>query len=130
MKYGINDIHPKDRHLFGFSPMYRDWHGKPVEKTPHSHPYSYDAYVVEKKADKYKNSIYSDRLWQWDYKKYNELCRKYFGNEAQLWDGRSFNKIEEFLRDHQSNPELRLIGIMKGCNVSSGYPYWVFMFDL
>lgn len=29
------------------------------------------------------NTVYSDRLYQWDYKKYNELCRKHWGENTE-----------------------------------------------
>ena len=109
--------------------MYNDWNGKPVKRTPDKYRYSYDAYVVSKKADEYQYAVYSDRLLQWDWDKHNRLCKKHFGNEGQYWDNRSEEKIEAFLRDYYENPELQLVGIMTGCNVSNGYPYWIFMFD-
>ena len=109
---------------------YVDWDGKPISRTPDEYRYSYDAYVVSKKADNYKHVVYSDRLLQWDYNKHDKLCQKHFGNKSQYWDGRSFEKIESFLRDFFDDKELQLVGIMKGCNISSGYPYWIFMYNL
>ena len=108
---------------------YVDWEGKPVERTPEKYSYSYDAYVIHKLKNDYEHAVYSDRLWQWDSKKYNRFYKKHFGNEGQYWDGRGIDKIQEFLRDYYDKPELTLVGVMKGCNVSSGYPYWIFMFD-
>lgn len=112
-----------------FYPQFLDWDGNEVERTPDKYRYSYDAYVTYKKADKYKHAAYSDRLFQHDYKKYNKLCKKHFGNEGQYWDDRSEKKIQAFLRDFYGKPKLELVGIMNGCNASNGFPYWVFMFD-
>ena len=112
-----------------FFSMFADWNGDPIERTPHEFPYSYDAYVISKKSDNYKHCVYSDRLLQWNYDKHNELCLKHFGNEGQYWSDRSDDKIEAFLRDYLDKPELELVGIMNGCNVSNGYPYWIFMFN-
>ena len=28
------------------------------------------------------DTVYSDRLFQWDSKKYNKLCKKHFGDET------------------------------------------------
>ena len=108
---------------------YVDWKGNPVSRTPEDYSYSYDAYVISKKAEEYQHVVYSDRLLQWDYDKHNELCKKHFGNEGQYWSGRGFDKIEAFLQDYYDLPKLELVGIMEGCNVSSGFPYWVFMFN-
>lgn len=112
----------------GDSP-YVDWNGNPVKRTPDKYRYSYDAYVQHKIADEYQHAVYSDRLWEWDSKKHDEFCEKHFGNKGQYWSGRGAEKIEAFLRDYYNKPDLKLIGIMEGCNVSSGYPYWVFMFN-
>ena len=53
-----------------------DNYGNPVRRTKHTHPYSYDGFVIWKSAD-YKpampaGTIYSDRLWEWDYEKAQE----------------------------------------------------------
>ena len=122
------DIIHSDGDLISF-PHYRDWNDNPIERTPEKYPYSYSPYVIQKRSDTYKDCVYSDRLLQWSYNKHNELCKKHFGNEGQLWDGREFDKIQEFLREYLDKPNLELVGIMKGCNVSSGYPYWIFMFN-
>lgn len=108
---------------------YKDWNGNPIERTPNNYRYSYDAYVVIKIDDKYEHCVYSDRLFQWDSAKYNKLCLKHFGNEGQYWDNRSYKKTQAFLRDYYNNQKLKLIGIMTGCNVSNGFPYWIFMFN-
>lgn len=108
---------------------YVDWNDKPVERTPDKFRYSYDAYVIYKKSEEYNQTVYSDRLHQWDYEKYNRLSEKHFGNQGQYWNNRDTDKIEAFLRDYYDKPELELIGIMEGCNASSGFPYWIFFFN-
>jgi hypothetical protein len=112
-----------------FETEFEDWMGNKVERDRYDYPYSYDAYVIMKEKDEYKSAIYSDRLLQWDYKKHNILCKKYFGNEGQYWNDREPEKIEAFLRDFHDDQNIKLVGIMKGCNVSNGYPYWIFMID-
>jgi hypothetical protein len=107
---------------------YRDWDGNPVKKNRHDYRYSYDPYVIFQKRTQYDNCVYSDRLYQWDSKKYNLLCEKHFGNQGQMWSGRPIKKIESFLQDYHDNPNLELVGVMEGCNVSTGFPYWIFMF--
>jgi hypothetical protein len=110
-----------------------DWAGRPVWKTPDECPYSYDAYVIWRKDDstmRVGHTSYSDRLLQWDYDKHNKLCMKHFGNEGQMWDGREPCKVEAFLKDYHGEPGLGLVGIMKGCNVSNGFPYWLFLYDV
>lgn len=112
-----------------FCPEYVDWDGNEVKRTPMEYPYSYEPHVIAKIDHNYQGAVYSDRLYQWDYEKYNRLCQKHFNDEAQSWDHRPFDKIEEFLADYFNNQNLKLVGIMKGANYSNGYPYWIFMYN-
>lgn len=111
---------------------YYDEKGQMLERTPLSHPYNYESFVLWRKMDAAdvvaKGVVYTDRLFQWDPKKYNELCRKHFGNEAQLWDEREPEKIEVFLRDYMDNPDLVLTMVMQGCNQASGFPLWILFY--
>lgn len=72
------------------------------------------------------DTVYSDRLHQWDYKKHNELCKKHFGNQGQYWNNRSPEKIQDFLRDYTDNPNLILCKIEEHENKATGYPLWRF----
>ena len=121
--------HPNRENPIYYNQAYKDWNGVAVERNPTDYPYSYEPYVVEKKADKYKDCVYSDRLILWNYKLFEQLTMKHFDNVSQYWDGRSFHAIENFLRDYFDNKKLELVGIMKGANASNGYPYWIFMFN-
>jgi len=112
-----------------FDSQYKDWEGNEIERTPNKYPYSYDAYVIHKTKESYEHSVYSDRLFQWDTEKYNKLSKKHFGNIGQYFSERSPRQIEEFLKDYYNKPDLELVGIMQGCNIGNGYPYWVFMFN-
>ena len=114
--------------------MYVDENGEPIERTPLTHPYNYESFVTwQKKGTSKKDlngAVYSDRLYQWDAKKHNELCQKHFGNEGQYWNEREPEKIEAFLRDYWEKPETELLMIMQGCNQSSGYPLWIFFYRM
>lgn len=85
-------------------------------------------FTIWKGPGKPNDSVYSDRLMQWDFKKHNELCKKHFGNTEQYWNARDPKKIEEFLRDYLGYPALALCEIVEGCNESNGYPWWCFLF--
>lgn len=110
--------------------MYRDENGKPVSKTPHSHPYSYDAYLLDGKFNNevekgYINGVvYDDRLLQADYKKYEALKEKY------LSKGMNIKNVEKFLKVYYGNDKITMVNILKGCNVSNGYPYHVFQYHI
>lgn len=104
-------------------------------RTPFTHPYNYDpfpTFICENYSQYATNisrsTIYSDRLRQWDWDKYNELCRKHFGDEGHYWDQRKPEAIEAFLRDWTDNPNLKLLMIEQQCNHATGYPLWRFDF--
>lgn len=106
---------------------------RPVQRDQFSHPYSYDGFVTHRAGPNSEatGTVYSDRLMQWDWKKYNVLSKKHFGNEGQNFylTDRTPAKIEAFLRDYNDNPKLKLVLIMQYCNQSSGYPVWRFDYN-
>ena len=99
---------------------------QPIERTPFSHPYSYDGFVVWRggKNEEANMTVYSDRLRQWDSAKFEKLSKKYC-NPHSL-SNQEPTLIEKFLQEYNNDPELKLILVMKYCNVSSGYPVWRF----
>ncbi len=101
--------------------------GKQVERTKSEYPYSYDGFVTYRsgKNEEVDNTIYSDRLQQWDYVKTDKLKLKHFGDKGDYYDGRSPKKIEKFLSEYLEK-EVKIIFIMEYCNMSSGYPVWRF----
>lgn len=105
--------------------------GKPITKSPWTHPYSYDDYVQWETSDfKYEECkvAWSDRLFQFDHKRYDNCCMEVWGNKGQVFSGREPEQIEYFLRLYLDQPDLKLHGIVNGCNSSSGYPYWIFFY--
>lgn len=110
--------------------MYFDLEGNRVKRTPMSYPYSYDSYV-QWMGDYHKgqsHSVYSDRLWSWDSIKFNKCCKEVFGNTGQYFDNRTPEKINEFLNKY-FDKEVKLTAILNCCNVSSGFPYWCFIYE-
>lgn len=110
-----------------FSLIYQDLYGNPVERTREQYPYSYDPYVQWRDGsnEEIECCVYSDRLMQWDFDKFNSCCQKVFGDRGQLFNQRQPKQIEQFLSLYFDTP-IKLIVIQEGCNVSNGYPYWIF----
>ena len=110
--------------------QYFDLDGNPVERTRDKYPYSYDPYVVFK-SDSFKReemtSVYSDRLLQWDLDKFNDSRKKVDGTTSQYFNLSQY-QCQLFLRYYYDDPNLELHCILEGCNVSNGFPYWVFFF--
>ncbi|MFJ8528309.1 hypothetical protein [Bacillus sp. NPDC094106] len=109
---------------------YVDLNGIPVKKTKEDYPYSYDPYVVWEKdyVEGKSNTVYSDRLLQWDYKKFEECCMDVWGNQGQSFHNRTPEDIESFLSKYFCK-EVKLTAIMECCNVSNGYPIWMFYYE-
>lgn len=116
-----------------FSPaneMYKDENGIPVKRTPITHPYSYDAHVIDGKFNKefekgYVNGcVYDDRLLQSDYKKYEALKAKYLSKCINV------TTVQKLLREWFNNDSIIVVNVMKGCNISNGYPYYVFQYHV
>lgn len=113
-----------------YNSSYYDIYGHPVQKTKDEYPYSYDTFVIWKKEYRKNKSqtVYSDRLKQWDAEKYNNCCQTVWDNHGQYFDRRTPEEIERFLSLYLEK-RIKLTAITQGCNVSSGYPYWVFYYE-
>lgn len=110
--------------------MFQTLDGQPIERTPESHPYSYEEYVLWKKEYKEEKarSVYSDRLRQQDHQKEKEVCLAVFGDTGQYFNNRKPEDVERYL-SKLLDIEIKLTAILEACNVSSGYPYWRFCYE-
>ena len=124
--YDDDEVHYSAAGMVWHGSGYKDEHGRSIKKTPQTHPYSYDGYVLhEANTDvEANNTIYTDRLSMWDYDKKERLMQKHFAKTGDWWNEYSPDQIEAFLRDWCDDPELKLRRVMQYCNVSSGYPLW------
>lgn len=106
-----------------------DLKGYPIERTPFSHPYNYDSYV-QWKGEYIENegsSVYSDRMYSWDPKKYNKCCEEVWGNTGQYLSERNPKDIEQFLNLYFEK-EIELTAVVQCCNQLIGFPYWCFYY--
>lgn len=99
-----------------------DENGEPVARTKYTHPYSYDPFVIWKGAGKANGTVYTDRLFEWDRRKAEDLCDKHL--PGLRWNNAPPSKIEAFLREYMGEPNLRLVLVMEYCNWATGYPVW------
>lgn len=105
-----------------------DLEGKPVEKNKWDYPYSYDAYVVFRNGDNkdIDCTAYSDRMQSWvSYEKWKEAIAKMGPKKAGTFSNNTIEELEAFLTEYNGY-KCKLIVLLEGCNVSNGYPYWVF----
>lgn len=118
----------KESLFFAMYGGYIDENGNPVKKTKREYPYSYDPYVYwdsHKKKEK-THTVYSDRMWQWDYAKYNQASTKAFGSAKQILTGITGGQMQELLRAYYDNDKIELLLVVEYCNISNGYPLWRF----
>jgi len=110
---------------------YEGWDGEPVERTPVEWPYSYDAFFEWKGRDFERTdaAVYSDRLRQWDGKAFADAVHEVWPTNpgGQMFYGKNPKDVEKFLCLYFKK-QVHLTGILRGCNVSNGYPYWIFAY--
>ena len=98
------------------------------KKTRAQYPYSYDPLVIHIDQSKgpATKTTWSDRLYQFDSVKYNELCTKHFGDQGQYWNQRNVKHIEAFLQDWYEDKSVALVAVIEYCNQATCYPVWRF----
>lgn len=85
-------------------------------------------------SDQYDNgmeptdTVYSDRLFQWDHEKYNKTRHRLFGNEGQGWFGIPPEDVEKFLQEYMCDDSIRICRIERSENRATGNPLWRFDF--
>ena len=103
----------------------------PNRRTKFTHPYSYDEFSIfdytRGKDISNIQVVYSDRLRQWDYDKYDRASAAMdarFTSFANL----SATQLTKFLQSYYDDNTLECVKLVEGCNKSSGYPYWIIFF--
>lgn len=108
-----------------------DLKGRPVKKTPHSNPYDYDLHVVwmghydPEKA----SSSYSDRMQQWDPDKFKECWKKVSTGQGIYAANKDPVTVNKFLNLYFGY-EVKITAIMQGCNKNSGFPFWLYIYEV
>ncbi|MBQ8806628.1 MAG: hypothetical protein IJZ68_09320 [Bacteroidaceae bacterium] len=125
-KQTIRDVWMAEQGRYGHN-IFINLDGEPVERTPWSHPYSFDEHVLWKSDDctKMDHFVYSDRMMSWDWDKFHESVKQVWKTHGHYFDGDDPKDVEKFLSLYNGHP-VKLTAILKGCNVSNGYPYFVF----
>lgn len=105
--------------------------GKPVKRTPRTDPYGYDEFVIFK-ADDFNETdswVYSDRMRQWDRQAFENAVHEVWPVKTgcQLFSDRKPEDLNRFLSLYFGK-EVKLTAVLQGCNVSNGYPYWIFAY--
>lgn len=107
---------------------YLNLNGNIVKNSPISNPYNFDEYVQWRgNYNEYDSAVYSDRLYQWDPKKYKSCYIEIFKNEGQIFYDKNPKEVNKFMNMYFGK-DVELTAILCGCNNISGYPYWIFLY--
>lgn len=122
-------IDPDTGDVFDYNPYDDNFFVNPQgeRKTKAESPYGYSEFYIWRDADlTHSTGDYSDRLEQWSAEKWKAA-----------WDAMPKNKritemtkrdCSKFLSVYHGRP-IKAMGLIEGCNVSNGYPYWVFLYE-
>ena len=73
-------------------PLYLNLNGRPVERTPMTHPYSYDEFVIFKseRFEKTDCMVYHDRMMQWSGSAFSKAVREVWPDKphSQMFSGK------------------------------------------
>lgn len=112
-------------------PLYLNLNGRPVERTPMTHPYSYDEFVIfkSKRFEKTDCMVYHDRMMQWSGSAFSKAVREVWPDKphSQMFSGKKPEDINRFLNLYFGK-EVELTAVLQGCNVGNGFPYWIFAY--
>lgn len=91
-------------------------------------PYAYSEHFLWRDGSRESltgaHAEYSDRMAQWDLGKWQACCRDAPQSQITYWGKDACTK---FLTAYFGR-EVEAVALSEGCNVSNGYPYWVFWF--
>lgn len=106
--------------------MYPFPHGE--MRTKQDYPYSYDPFFTygDRETMEGCQTVYSDRLSQWDYEKNRTAIANNFSKDRTFL-GQSPRAYQAYLSEYYGR-KVKLGAVAEGCNVANGYPYLIFFF--
>ncbi len=116
-----------------------DWVLEGSTRTPEKHPYGFDAHYLWRLFDKNvfptgtRTTIYTDRMHEWDAKKYAAAIDPNSMEFGKLSKG--FSVFQAYAPDAQIvvkryfGENVACVGFAIACNVSNGYPYGIFILE-
>lgn len=118
---GSNKVEVKF-HQEKYTPEGRRWvNPGPDNRSRNEYPYGYSAYYLWGVPAKGHEATYSDRLSQWDRDKFAAATK----SVNVRFENFSRQDAEAFLSAYFDQP-VQVSALAQCCNVSSGYPIWIF----
>ena len=110
----------------GMDPVLFNIRGDIVERTPYTHPYNYDPFVLYKHNwTENDRMVYSDRLREWEPEQYDTALKG--AGIASIYSAKH-KQLEKFLQLYFNKPEIALTGVEQQCNQFNGIPYQTYYF--
>ncbi|MBO9428818.1 hypothetical protein [Sulfitobacter sp. R18_1] len=96
------------------------------KRNPDEYRYSFDPYYLWRDFNKERmdgiDSVYSDRMREWDPKKYEAACKK---SKFRGIDSCTKTQAKAFIEAYYDD-KYECVGVGRACNVSNGYPLGLF----
>lgn len=103
--------------------------GNVCHRTPATHPYSYDPFVVWTANAKHENSsIYTDRARGHDRVAYDALAKELFDGKGHYWSEYEPELVQTFLRRFIDCQEIEVCRLIEHCNQANGFPCWQILY--
>lgn len=90
-------------------------------RTKEAYPYSYSDHYLWGAATKDSDAVYSDRLGQWDREAFN---RGWEAGGKKRFNQMNEGEVSAFLTAYWNKPT-EAVALAEGCNVATGFPYWI-----
>ncbi len=108
----------------GYDWVYPERENRTKEEWNYSYSDHFNWRNEEREELKTAQAEYSDRMAQWGHAKFQTACATGPKQHFRYWTPA---QVSKFLTAYFGKP-IRAVALSEGCNVSSGYPYWVFWF--
>lgn len=128
--YGSPVLTPEDwrlgRQPTGRTSRYRFVDPNRENRTKEDWPYSYSDHYLWGECTEDSSAVYSDRLAQWDSDK-AKAARDAVADLKCIYGHWGKDGTSKYLSAYFGKP-VEAVAVAEGCNVSSGYPYWIFWY--
>lgn len=120
-------IYTQNGKTVGYSIGRVNHRGEVVTKTKETNPYNYDGFLIWNVSPcaEATGSVWTDRLFQWDYQLTTDLIKKHFNTGSQYFDKYGPEELQAFLRERLEKPNLVIVFLQEECNQATGYPVWL-----
>lgn len=105
---------------YGYNSRYRWCRPNERNLTKETAPYAYSDHYLWGEPEVGSDTIYSDRLAQWDREAWKRACEEV----PKQFDQFSNDDADRFMSAYYGR-QIKVSALAEGCNVSTGYPYWI-----